>query len=243
MTESIRNQCSKLYIDAFHDDIEFTNLLFDTFFEDSCRYLLIDGKVVSMLFAMDVSIDNKRGKYVYAVATNEKYRGKGYMRRLLDEVSDEFSKDYSFLCLRPMDDGLFNFYEKLGFERKFTKSTVSLVNKKSNSKGINIEKINDIKYIRNLFLPENSVEYSENMLKLIMSYCDAFTDSLENPSYFIIKEKISGKVKEAIGRLENIPECVCKGEAITYGNSFDYAMFKSLGWNFAGNGYLGLALD
>ena len=76
-----------------------------------------------------------------------------------------------------------------------------------------------------------------------MSYCDAFTDSLENPSYLVIKEKLSGKVKEAIGRLENIPECVCKGEAITYGNSFDYAMFKSLGWNFAGNGYLGLALD
>jgi len=49
MTENIRNQCIKLYIDAFHDDIEFTNLLFDTFFEDSCRYLLIDDKVIKTL--------------------------------------------------------------------------------------------------------------------------------------------------------------------------------------------------
>lgn len=243
MAESIRNQCVKLYIDAFHDDIEFTNLLFDNFFEDSCRYLLIDGKVVSMLFAMDVSINNKKGKYVYAVATNENYRGKGYMKKLFDCISNEFSRDYSFLCLRPMDDGLFNFYEKLGFERKFTKSTAVLLNQKCNHKCITVENVNDIKNIRKLFLPENSAEYSDDMMKLIMSYCDAFTDSFENPSYFVIKEKLSGKVKEAIGCLENIPECVCNGEVITYGNGFDYAMFKSLGWNFTDNGYLGLALD
>ena len=116
---SVREQCKELYLKAFEDDLEFTELLFDTLFESSCRYLLEEQRVVSMLFAIDVSFNSTRGKYVYAVATDENKRGKGYMRILFDRIAREYGNEFDFLCLRPMNEGLFEFYEKLGFQRCF----------------------------------------------------------------------------------------------------------------------------
>jgi predicted acetyltransferase len=100
-----------------------------------------------MLFAIDVVLNSKRGKYVYAVATDERMRGKGYMRILFDKISNEYKKNYDFLCLRPMNDGLFSFYEKLGFERRFKKSKLT---KKSTKNTAELKFIEDIKVIKDI---------------------------------------------------------------------------------------------
>ena len=239
---SVREQCKKLYIEAFKDDLEFTELLFDTLFDTSCRYLLNNDKVVSMLFAVDVKLNESKGKYVYAVATDENMRGKGYMRILFDKITDEFSKDYDFLCLKPMSDSLFLFYEKLGFERCFKKSNISKKVLKNNSQLVLVENVEYIKTIRKKILIENYVEYSNDFYKLILSYCNAYCDDLKNPSVFVVSEKISLKIKEALGNFDNLPKDYSNKELLTNGNDFDFAMIKRIG-NKKIKGYLGFALD
>ncbi len=239
---SVREQCKKLYIEAFKDDLEFTELLFDTLFDSSCRYLLEGERVVSMLFAVDVALNGNKGKYVYAVATDEKMRGKGYMRILFDKITDEFIKDYDFLCLRPMNDGLFSFYEKLCFERKFKKSKIIKSVSKNNPELVLVEDINSIKKIRKTLLKENYVEYSDDFYKLILSYCNAYCDDIASPTVFAVSEKISQKVKEVLGNYNNLPENFSNKELLINGDEFDFAMIKPLK-NKKFEGYLGYALD
>ena len=72
-------------------------------------------ELVSMLFLVECSYADLKGKYVYAVCTNEKCRNKGYSSRLIDEAK-KYMND--FLWLIPAHDSLFGFYAKFGFETK-----------------------------------------------------------------------------------------------------------------------------
>lgn len=243
MGNSIIKQCKKLYIDAFHDDEQFTDLLFDLLYESSCRYLLEDSKVVSMLFAIDITMDGYKGKYVYAVATDERYRGKGYMRKLFDSVTDEYQAKYDFLCLRPMDNSLFDFYEKLGFVRQFKKSIAYKNNDNSHKKLFLLDDIGNIKKVRKHLLCENYVEYCDEFYKLLLSYCSMLTDDILNPNVFIVKELLSGKVKEVLGNFNQLPDEFNNVPLLIRGEDLDFAMVKFLKQNSCQNKYLGFALD
>lgn len=243
MPDNIINQCKRLYIDAFHDDEQFTDLLFDLFYESSCKYLLEDGVIFSMLFAMDISLDGMKGKYIYAVATDEKYRGKGYMRRLFDKITAEFKKDYDFLCLKPMSESLFDYYSRLGFVRGFKKSVADFSEANIVPPLTFLDNTKDIKNVRKAILSENYVEYTEDFLKLLLSYCDMLTDSIENPTVFAVREKLSGKVKEVLGDITRLTDEFKGIPLLLPGEEFDFAMIKFLKNKRFENKYLGFALD
>lgn len=243
MSESIIKQCKSLYITAFQDDEEFTDLLFDLFYDSSCRYLCEDDKVVSMLFAMDVTLDGAKGKYIYAVATDENYRGKGYMSKLFRKVSDEFKDEYDFFCLKPMSESLFDYYGRLGFEKCLKKSESFKYETNLDCKLYPLNSAKDIKAVRRALLKENFVDYSDNFIKLLLSYCDMLTDSLENPRVFAVKEKLSGKVKEVLGDKELLTEDFLNIPLLVPGDGFDFAMVKFLKCKPFENKYLGFALD
>ncbi|MBE6729496.1 MAG: GNAT family N-acetyltransferase [Ruminococcaceae bacterium] len=242
--KSIKEQCKDLYIDAFKDDVQFTNFLFDTCFDEDCFYIEKNGEVISMLFAFDVYINDVLGKYVYGVATKEKYRSMGYMRILFDDFSEKIKDKYKFLCLRPMNDGLFEFYNnKLGFENKFTKKFIEPLKNEKVKEAIKINCEKQLMSVRKALQQENFVQMGEKFIELLFFYCDAFTDSIVAPTYLVIKERDSGKIKEIIGDISAVPNIFTENTATTNGDKFYYAVYKSLGYNFCGDGYLGLAMD
>ena len=196
-----------------------------------------------MLFAIDIAVDSLKGKYIYAVVTNKKFRGKGYMRQLFEKISVEYIDKYDFLCLRPMDNSLFAFYEKLGFVTKFKKSTVYKYSVETDKKLISFEDINDIKMVRKYLLRENYVEYCDEFYKLILAYCDVFTDDILNPTVFVVKESLSGAVKEILGDINKLPAEFINIPLLIKGEEFDFAMVKSLKKIDFDNKYLGFALD
>lgn len=110
-----REQCFAIYRAAFGDSGEFDTRLFGEFF-DCCKYIKSGDTVASMLFALPCTlcIDGQRYpcRYIYAAATEERYRGRGYMTSLL-------SRQEGTLILKPADDSLIEFYNKCGF-RAFT---------------------------------------------------------------------------------------------------------------------------
>ena len=237
--KDIKKQCYDLYMSAFNDDEEFTKLLFNIGFENSCYYLLEEKRVVSMLFAFDVYLNGFKGKYVYGVATDRDFRGKGYMRRLFSALEKNLDNSYKFLCLRPMNEQLFEFYDKLNFVKKFYKKDLSFIDGKINFKGERINDTNLFCEVRNSLLGENSVRYGEDFIKLLLSYCDVLTDSYANPGFLVVKEKESGKIKEVLGNMN----LILNDYTFTENNEFCYAVYKSLEYNFEGKGYLGLAMD
>lgn len=243
MSDIFYNQCKKLYMDAFHDDAEFTDLLFKLFYDSSCKYLCVDGNVVSMLFAIDVTLDSFKGKYIYAVATDERYRGKGYMRSLFEDIFHEYKTQYDFFCLKPMDDSLFDFYEKLGFVKCFKKSTVIIKDSSYFFKLKDLTDINEIKRVRKYFLGQNYVEYSDLFFKLLLSYCEMLTDDKDNPTVFAVREKQSSKIKEILGDYNHLPKDFSNVPLLIPGIDSDFAMVKFLNDNRFENKYLGFALD
>ena len=77
----------------------------------------VDNEIVSSLFLLDCNIGNYKGKCVYCAMTKYAYRGKGYMKKLLD-FSYDYCKNngFDFLFLVPAESSLFEYYKKCGFQ-------------------------------------------------------------------------------------------------------------------------------
>ncbi len=103
----------KIYHDNFgEEDNTFEKKLFETNFQN-CFYLEKDGEIVSMCFGLPCRLKDKKALYIFAVATDEKHRNKGYAKELLKEIKD---KTDAVLILRPVNESLIEFYKKSGFK-------------------------------------------------------------------------------------------------------------------------------
>ncbi len=118
---SLKERALYLYKTAFPEDSDdFANKFINRFFESSCRYLTVEGKIVSMLFLLDCEIkaDGKalKGKYLYAAATLPEYRGQGLMAGLIEKAKQETVKKGKYLVTKPATESLFAYYGKFGFK-------------------------------------------------------------------------------------------------------------------------------
>lgn len=103
-----------LYEGAFAgEDARFTDALFRAYFPHALRTIEADGKPVSMLFSIPypVVIGERvlDARYLYGVATDPAYRGRGYAKALIEREAREHP-----VFLRPMSEGLFAFYRGAG---------------------------------------------------------------------------------------------------------------------------------
>lgn len=119
---------TQIWQSSFGDDKEYIDFFLSRRF-DSVQTLVFerDGTVISQLFLLSVSIAHMSGYYLYAAATDEKYRGLGIMAKLLcyaEKTASEDGKDFIFLV--PGTQSLYSYYKKHGYKASFSKNTVSL---------------------------------------------------------------------------------------------------------------------
>lgn len=114
---TIREQCKKLYTDAFGEDSEFDTMLFDLFF-DNVETLQKDGIVTAMYFKIPCNLNHngtiKKAYYIYAVTTHKDFRHQGLMSRLFEQTQTENNALY---FLKPSSDGVIAFYKQVGFRQ------------------------------------------------------------------------------------------------------------------------------
>ncbi len=122
---NLKEQAINLYLSGFPEDgIEFAKEFTERFFENNCTYIAEENRLVSMLYMFDCALfaDNQKtpAYYVYAVVTDPEFRGKGYMRKLMDKAREKATQTgKGALIIKPSSESLFNFYEKLGFKTAF----------------------------------------------------------------------------------------------------------------------------
>ncbi len=113
---TIRNQCEKLYKEAFGEDQEFDRMLFDLFF-DNVETLEKDGIVAAMYFKIPCVLNQNsirsKAYYIYAVTTHKNFRHQGLMSKLFKQTQTE---DDAFYFLKPSSDGVIAFYNQAGFK-------------------------------------------------------------------------------------------------------------------------------
>lgn len=107
-----------LWQEIFGDDSEFIDRFYRAFpIEESGVVAKIGEKTVGMVNALDCKLMCKNelfyGKYIYALAVSNEYRGKGIAKALL-----EICEEGDFVLLVPETKGLFDMYAHLGYSKK-----------------------------------------------------------------------------------------------------------------------------
>lgn len=114
-----------LWMKSFGDTQSGTDFFFSARHENENMLVCAQNDVpIAMLSMLPVTLQYNavpmKGRYIYGVATDEKYRGQGISTGLLD-VAHEWMKEKGdkAAVLAPANDALFHFYEKRGYETIF----------------------------------------------------------------------------------------------------------------------------
>ena len=114
---TIRNQCERLYRQAFGESQEFDPMLFDLFFKNT-EVSQKDGIVTAMYFKIPcvLNFDGTKSKayYIYAVTTHNDYRHQGIMSNLIEKTQTESDSLY---FLKPSSLDVIPFYNQAGFKQ------------------------------------------------------------------------------------------------------------------------------
>ena len=141
--------------------------------------LLIEekGQIISMLSLLKVKIGDVCGRYVYAVATDKRFRGKGYATELLDFAKGLVAAGKeTFLVILPRNESLYAFYGKSGFTPLCCAKRIS--RKISAETSYSVEKITSESYFelkKTYFSGEKYVEFDIKTLEFMQkAYCGEF---------------------------------------------------------------------
>ena len=114
-------QIKELWEVCFGDEASYIDFYLENRMTDSNMLVLHeDGKIVSMASFLPVRYEHNgeetAARYVYAVATLPKYRGRGYASKILSFAKEHYGQP---LLLAPAGEELTGYYERLGFVRAF----------------------------------------------------------------------------------------------------------------------------
>lgn len=127
------NKASVLWQKTFGDTSDTVNYFLEHFASGNLLVCDNDAEIVSMMLLFESEIviksHNYKAFYIYAAATDEKYRKKGIMSNLL-EYAGEIAKSRNayFLFLKPASEYLYSFYRNNGFENAFFQNHETLYN-------------------------------------------------------------------------------------------------------------------
>lgn len=107
-----------LWKQAFGDTDEYLDLFFGTAFGPERCLCVPDGSTVAAaMYWLDCEYLGRRIAYLYAVATDERYRGRGLCRRLTEQAHRILKEQgYSGAILVPAEPGLFEMYAQMGYK-------------------------------------------------------------------------------------------------------------------------------
>ena len=108
----------KLWMQAFGDSPESVDGFFDTGYDQKHSAVIrLDGEPVSALYWLDYDWNGEKLAYIYAVATDEKFRGQGYGKKLMEQAHTALHEQgYNGAVLVPAEEYLVLWYEKQGYQ-------------------------------------------------------------------------------------------------------------------------------
>lgn len=164
-------QLRALWKKAFGDEDEFLDKFFTlAYAPDRCRCVTENGEVAAMLYWFEDSCRGQIFAYVYAVATDPEYRGRGLCRELMEDTARLLKEQgYAGILLNPASESLARMYEKMGYEPCTTISEFRCVTGEESAPLRQVER-NEFARLRREMLPENSVLQEKEDLTLLASF-------------------------------------------------------------------------
>lgn len=115
--EEQTGQLRQLWKESFGDTDAFLDIFFSTAFSpDRCRCILLEDRIAAALYWFDIRWNNLPCAYLYAVATDPAFRGRGLCRTLMEDCARILTDaGYAGALLVPQDEGLRAMYSKMGY--------------------------------------------------------------------------------------------------------------------------------
>lgn len=175
--EHIRN-LRQLWQEAFGDTDAFLDTFFDTAFSPERCFCVLDRDVpVSVVYWFDCACREKKIAYLYAVATDIRYRGQGLCRQLMEHTHAHLKQlGFAGAILVPGTRELFQFYEKLNYRTcVFAREDFCT----PGNTPARLENLNPQDYarLRRTYLPEGSVVQEEENLAFLQTQVQFYKGS------------------------------------------------------------------
>ena len=211
-----RSGLTRLWQEAFGDGISYIDAFFETAYAPRrSRVAEVDGEIAGALYWFDCELAGEKTAYLYAVATDKRFRGRGIATALMEDAEAVLKeRGYAGVLLSPGSPSLFRFYEKRGYETVGFRTEGRVTAEES----IPVREIGENEYaqIRAGMLPSNGVRQEGENLRFLHRFCrfyagDGFCAAVYLgeeflPEYLGDRESLSGLlgalgVKEASVRM------------------------------------------
>lgn len=113
-----RPTLTKLWQDGFGDPVTFIDLFFESgFAPERSRIALVDDTPAAGLYWFDGLLGDERYAYIYAVATDPAFQGRGIASALMADAHAQLAREgYAGAILSPGSESLFRFYGRMGYK-------------------------------------------------------------------------------------------------------------------------------
>ena len=237
----------RLWQQAFGDPDSFVDRFFAKGFSaDRCRCLWENKQPAAALYWFDCSWQGKKVAYLYAVATDVTFRGKGLCRQLMEDTHRHLqAAGYAGAALVPGNRELFSLYEKLGY-RSFCPMQIMPVTAENNT--ISPEKISADEFdaLRRSLLPENALVQDGPLTEFLSAFSGLY--KVEGAVFSASKEGNTLHFQEFLGDPALLPGIIAGLQAETGvvrlpGGNTHTAMYRSFDDSDALPDYLGISLN
>ena len=240
-------QLIRLWKEVFGEYDGFWELFWETaFLPDHCRCITEAGQPIAGLYWFDCSCGTDRIAYVYAVATDPRYRGKGLCRMLMAEVHTLLKdQGYDSVMLVPADPGLREMYRKMGYENC---TQVGELSCNAGTSPVEIRSVSTEEYaaLRREMLPSGSVLQEGNNLTFLAAQAQLFAGKDFLLAAYLDGDTLHGM--ELLGNPKSAPGILralgCEqGKFQIPGTERAFAMIHKLSENAVTPAYFGFSFD
>ena len=207
-----KEELIELWNEVFGDGLSYIELFFEKQYSRCETFCLKeDEKIVSAFYLLPCYLSYKdktyQGRYLYAAATYEKYRGRKIMSQLIEEAEGYCKNNgLDFIALLPADEGLYNYYSRFGFHTAMYKYRTLITDKDKGThnsfKNNDSIDFNRIEEMRASIKGDKLLFYAAELEYIITSMksygCNVYYDS---DKFFIYNEDDS-TIEEYIGNTD-----------------------------------------
>ena len=239
-------QLRELWRQAFGDSDEFLDGFFATGFDHRrCRCITWNDRVASALYWFDCFLGGKKLAYIYAVATDKDFQGKGFCRNLMTDTHHHLQKlGYFGAVLVPGSRELFELYGKLGYQSFSPRLWQEVA---ADKEPIPLQALTPEEYAvkRKAFLPEGGIVQEGAALKYLATFAGFFE---AQGCLFCGGGEETFHFQEFLGSRETLPGIlaalqVASGRVPIPGMGTDSAMYYPLTYEKELPVYFGIALS
>jgi ribosomal protein S18 acetylase RimI-like enzyme len=232
---------------AFGDSREAIDGFFATGYRpDCCRFLREEGRVAAALYWLDGTYDGRRYAYIYAVATDPDFRGRGLCRKLMAQTQSDLEKlGYAGALLKPGEEGLRRMYEKMGYR---TVSRIGEFSCRAGEEGTPLRRLDTAQYarLRREYLPQGALIQEGGSLSYFAAYALFYAG--EDCLLAAVPTEGGLFVPELLGNRNRAPQILktlgyAAGTFRTPGEDIPFAMYHPLQSSAPAPTYVGLAFD